>query len=107
MPMKIFGVPISVHTRKVIAAARYKQLPYELSPVVPVLPEQLPPNWRTLSPTGLIPVLQDGDYLLPDSTAIVHYLERVKPSPSLLPSDAKQLGAALFLDAWSGSELFS
>ena len=28
--LKIYGVPISVHTRKVIVAARLKRLPFEL-----------------------------------------------------------------------------
>ena len=46
--LKIHGVPISVHTRKVIVAALHKGLAYELVPVVPVVPDSLPPNWREL-----------------------------------------------------------
>jgi glutathione S-transferase len=34
--LKIYGVPLSVHTRKVIVVARLKGLPYEVVPVVPV-----------------------------------------------------------------------
>ena len=44
--LKIYGVPISVHTRKVIVAARWKQMSYELQPVVPVIPGNPPANWR-------------------------------------------------------------
>lgn len=105
-PIRIYGVPFSVHTRKVIIAARLKDLRYEVTPVVPVIPEKLPDNWRALSPTGLIPVIDDGGYLLADSTAILHYLERRHPAPPLFPADARDYGTALFLDAWAGHALF-
>lgn len=68
--LKIYGVPVSVHTRKVIVVALAKDLPYEVVPVVPVVPESLPPNWRELSPTGKIPVLGHGDVTIADSAAV-------------------------------------
>lgn len=106
--VKIYGVPISVHTRKVIVAARLKGLAYDLVPVVPVMPpDQLPPNWRRLSPTGLIPVLQDGDFTLADSAAICAYLQRQWPAgPSLYPSDAKRFAHALWLEQYASSTVF-
>jgi glutathione S-transferase len=104
--MKIYGVPLSVHTRKVLLAAKLKAIPYELQVCIPVAPETLPANWRALSPTGLIPVIDDGGYLLADSSAIIHYLERKRPNPALLPEGDKALGEALFLDAWAGGTLF-
>lgn len=105
-PLQIYGVPFSVHTRKVILTARIKSIPYEVVPVVPVIPENPPANWRTISPTGLIPAIDDGGYVLPDSTAIVLYLERKHPAPALLPAGIEDYGAALFLDSWAGSALF-
>lgn len=104
--LKIYGVPISVHTRKVIVAARLKGLPFDLIPVVPVMPDQLPPNWRKLSPTGLVPALQDGDFALADSSAICAYLERKWPTPSLHPSDAQRCGHALWLEQYASGTLF-
>jgi len=104
--LKIYGVPFSVHTRKVIVAARLKGIPYEVVPVAPVNPATLPPNWSAISPTGLVPVIEDAGFSLADSTAIVLYLERKVPTPALLPSDDKAFAAALALDAWAGSELF-
>src|SRR5262245_51722233 len=104
--LKIYGVPIAVHTRKVIVAARLKQLPFELQPVVPVIPDNPPPNWRELSPTGKIPVLQDGDFTLADSAAICAYLERLQPQPSLYPSDARLYGRALWLEQYAGGTVF-
>jgi len=104
--LKIYGVPISVHTRKVIVAARLKQLPYELQPVVPVIPDNPPANWRELSPTGKIPVMQDGDFTLADSAAICAYLERKQPQPSLYPNDIQCHGRALWLEQYAGGTLF-
>lgn len=104
--LKIYGVPLSVHTRKVILAARVKSIPYESIPVVPVIPDNPPPDWRAISPTGLIPAIDDAGFVLADSTAIVLYLERKTPGPALLPSGTNDYGQALFLDSWAGSELF-
>jgi glutathione S-transferase len=104
--MKIYGVPLSVHTRKVIVAARLKKIPFELDIVIPVIPDNPPSNWREISPTGLIPAIEDDDFRLADSTAIIAYLERKHPTPSLLPADDKEYGAALALDAWAGAALF-
>jgi glutathione S-transferase len=104
--IKIWGVPLSVHTRKVIVAARTKSIPYDVSVVIPVIPDNPPPHWRSLSPTGLIPAIDDGGYVLADSTAIVHYLERKVPEPALLPGRLDEYGRALFLDAWAGDVLF-
>jgi glutathione S-transferase len=104
--LKIYGVPISVHTRKVIVAARLKRLPFDLQPVVPVIPDNPPANWRELSPTGKIPVLQDGDFTLADSAAICAYLERKQPEPSLYPSDMREHGRALWLEQYAGGTLF-
>ena len=105
-PIKIFGVPISVHTRKVILTARLKSIAREVVPVVPVIPGNPPANWRSISPTGLIPAIDDNGYVLADSTAIVAYLERKVPEPALLPSDPQDYGRAWFLDSWAGSALF-
>jgi len=104
--MKIYGVPLSVHTRKVILAARIKEIPHEVEVVIPVIPDNPPPNWRKISPTGLIPAIDDDGFVLADSTAILLYMERKSPQPALLPSNDQDYATALFLDLWSGSAMF-
>lgn len=104
--VKLYGVPLSVHTRKVILAAKIKGIAYHIEVVIPVAPDSAPPNWRQISPTGLVPVIDDNGFVLGDSTAIVHYLERKRPKPALLPADDEQFAMALFLDAWAGGALF-
>jgi len=102
----IHGVPLSVHTRKAIVTAILKKMDYKFEVVIPVIPDNPPPNWSTLSPTGLIPAMQDGDYTLADSNAICMYLERKQPTPAILPTDEKAYGRTLWFDAYAGGTIF-
>lgn len=101
--MEIHGVAVSVHTRKVIVAALEKGLEYRSVPVIPYNP---PPGWDGLSPTGRIPVLRDGDWVLPDSSAICAYLERRYPAAPLYPSQPREYGNALWFEQYAGGALF-
>lgn len=104
--LQVHGIPISVHTRKVIVAAIEKNLPYRINQVVPVIPGNPPANWRTLSPTGLIPAITDGDFTLADSTAICAYLERAYPARPLYPTDARACGRAMWFEQYAGGTVF-
>ncbi|HKU94152.1 MAG TPA: glutathione S-transferase family protein [Vineibacter sp.] len=104
--LTIHGVPLSVHTRKTIVTAILKDMDYTVKPVIPVIPDNPPPDWGTLSPTGLIPVLEDGAFTLADSTAICLYMEKKQPTPSILPSDAEGYGRTLWFDAYAGGTIF-
>ena len=101
--LKIYGTPVSVHTRKIIVAAIAKGLKHEVIPVVPVIPGNPPPNWRELSPTGLIPALSDGDFTVSDSTAISAYLDRLQPQQPLYPKEARAHARALSLEQYAGT----
>jgi glutathione S-transferase len=101
--LKIHGVPISVHTRKVIVVALSKGLDYENLPVVPVMANTLPPDWRDISPTGKIPALQDGDFTIGDSSAICAYLDRRFPDQPIYPAGSRDFARALFLEQYAGN----
>lgn len=101
--LTIFGVPVSVHTRKVIVTALLKEMPYRNDPVIPFNP---PENWKSLSPTGLIPAISDDGFELADSGAICAYLEKRKPEPSIYPNDVRSLGRALWLEQYASSVVF-
>lgn len=101
--LKIYGVPISVHTRKVVVVALAKDLPHEVVPVVPVVPDSLPHNWRQLSPTGKIPALTDGDFTIADSAAICAYLERLHPGHPVYPQPPHDYALALSLEQYAGT----
>ncbi len=101
--LKIYGVPISVHTRKVLVAARLKNVPFENAPVIPFNP---PADWDRLSPTGKIPVATDGDFTLPDSSVICAYLERLHPAPALYPAEPRAYAKALWLEEYADGTVF-
>lgn len=102
--LKIHGVPFSAHTRKVILAAIEKGIPYELVSVVPLAP---PAGWTELSPLGLIPAVQDGEYGLADSSVICLYLERTHPNRAIYPADPKQYARALWIEEFVDGGLAS
>lgn len=101
--LKIHGVPISVHTRKVIVTAIEKNVAYENDPVIPFNP---PAGWDELSPTGKIPVAADGDFVMRDSSVICAYLERTYPERPLYPADARDFAQALWFEEYADGTVF-
>jgi glutathione S-transferase len=101
--LKIYGVPISVHTRKVIVVALAKGLAHEVIPVVPVIPGNPPANWLSLSPTGKIPALSDGDFTVADSAAICAYLEKIHPAEPVYPSAPRDYARVLSFEQYAGT----
>jgi glutathione S-transferase len=101
--LTIYGVPISVHTRKVIIAAIEKKLPYQSEAVIPFNP---PPGWSDLSPTGKIPAFSDGDVTLCDSSVICAYLERTHPAPALYPQATRDYVQTLWFEEYADGTIF-
>ncbi len=101
--LKIYGVPISVHTRKVVVAAIEKRIPYQNEPVIPFNP---PAGWAELSPTGKIPVMADGDFVLQDSSVICTYLERTYPAHPLYPQGTRDHVRALWFEEYADGTVF-
>jgi glutathione S-transferase len=95
------GLP-SPFVRKVLLCLEEKELAYELRPLSP-MPKT--PELLALNPFGRIPILQHGDFTLPDSSAIVLYLERIAPSPALFPSEPRDYGRALFLEEYADTKI--
>lgn len=101
--LTIYGVPISVHARKAIIAARLKGIDHTVDPVIPFNP---PEGWRSISPTGLIPAMSHDGFTLADSNAICAYMERLVPTPSIYPPNAQACGRALWLEQYATTVLF-
>lgn len=93
--LEIFGVPFSVHTRKVLLTLREKHLPFELIPVIPLWP---PAGWQELSPLGKIPVLRAPELTVADSSVICQYIERTHPETPLYPEKPAAFARALWLE---------
>ncbi|THD79214.1 MAG: glutathione S-transferase family protein [Phenylobacterium sp.] len=84
--MKVFGNTMSPFVRKTLAFAAEKGIEVEL---VQAGMGSGPPEFKQASPFGKMPGFQDGDFLISDSTAIITYLEAVKPDPNLIPAEPK------------------
>lgn len=102
--MKLYGVKGSPFVRKALVALEEKGLPYQLETTVSVTPK--PPELLALHPLGKIPVLRDGEVVVPDSSVICAYLEKKFPSPALYPDAPAELAKALFLEEYADTRMF-
>src|SRR5262249_18434378 len=71
--MKLYGASLSPFVRKVRIILEEKGIPYETEELVP-LPKT--PALLAMHPLGKIPILCDGDVVVPDSSVICAYLEK-------------------------------
>jgi glutathione S-transferase len=101
--MILFGSSISPFVRKVLAFAAEKEIELESRPLGLGSDD---PEFRAASPFGKIPALQDGDFSISDSSAIVAYLEAVKPDPVLIPSEPRARAQTIWFDEFADTVLF-
>ena len=84
--MIIYGSSLSPYVRKTIVFAAEKGLDFE---VVMAGAAGGPPEFAEASPFKRMPGFKDGDFLISDSTAIITYLDVIKPEPNLIPTEAR------------------
>src|SRR5690606_34023732 len=96
--MILFGSSVSPFARKVLIFAAEKGIPLEHNPVSPHSDD---PQFCAASPMGKIPALQDGDYMLADSSAIVHYLEAKHPATPLIPLEPQARGKVIWFEEYA------
>ena len=108
MDLVLYGAPLSPFVRKVEVVLREKGLDFEMETV------SMPfPDWfKEISPARRMPALRDRDVskegsegVIPDSSAICAYLERLQPEPALYPKDAFEYGRAVWYEEYADSEL--
>ncbi|MFJ3524250.1 glutathione S-transferase family protein [Pseudomonas sp. NPDC090203] len=87
MTISIYGDTGSGSFRRVLTAARHMGISFEHVPVDLLKGESQTPEFRALNPTGMVPVLVDGDIVISEASAINIYLAEKIDSP-LLPKGA-------------------
>jgi glutathione S-transferase len=87
--MKLYSSPFSSNARKVRMAASMLGIPLDLVEVDLVKGAQRAPQFLAINPMGRVPVLEDGDFVLTESAAIMAYLADSKPGNALYPAERK------------------
>ena len=86
--MKLYTFFRSSASFRVRIALNWKGIAYD--PMLISLPKQenFAPEYKAISPIGLVPTLDDRGNLLAQSLAILEYLDEAHPGPKLLPESA-------------------
>ncbi|CAA9457882.1 MAG: hypothetical protein AVDCRST_MAG28-2659 [uncultured Rubrobacteraceae bacterium] len=87
--MKLYGHPGSTCTRKVLATLAEKGEEVEFVLVDLMGGEQKSLAHLARQPFGVVPVLEDGGFVLYESGAIVRYLDDRLPGARLVPADPR------------------
>lgn len=98
----LHGANASPFVRKARIALAEKGVEYDINPLMPI---GVSDDYKKLSPLGKIPCWEEDDFVLPDSSAIIQYLDRKIPEPRLYPEDAHALGRALWYEEYSDTKL--
>jgi len=100
--MILYGSTLSPFVRKTAAFLGEKGLDFELQPTG--FPNHSS-EFCAASPFRKMPALQDGDYCLADSSAIIHYVEAKYPEPELIPAEPQARGKVIWFDEFSDTIL--
>ena len=94
--MKLYGSSNrkSYNALKLRVALAEIGAPYEFVPINLDKGEQKAPEFMRINPHGKIPVLVDGDFVLPESDAILWYLGEKYPEAKLLPASDGSVATA-------------
>lgn len=93
--MRVLSTPFSTNCERVALALALKGLEVEWDEV----PYDDRSRVEQVSGQSLVPVLVDGDLVLPDSPAILRHLEERRPEPPLYPSErSRRAEVETFLD---------
>ena len=95
--MRLHYHPQSRCSLRVLMTARHLGIPLELVPVDLSRGEQMAPAFLALNPNHAVPVLEDGDFVLWESFAIMQYLAGKVPGQSLHPAEPR---ARADVDRW-------
>src|ERR1700679_2222052 len=92
--MKIYGNPMSTCTRRVLMTLAEKQATYDLVVLDFAKGEHKQPANVARQPFGQMPSLEDNNFTLFESRAIMRYIDETVPGQSLTPKDPKQRALA-------------
>lgn len=87
--MKLHAIRASHNCRRVIATIEHLALNVQVVEPDMASGALRAPEYLALNPNGKVPTLEDGDFKLWESNAIMQYLASQKPDSGLWPEDAR------------------
>lgn len=103
MAIKLHVFPLSPRAFKVLFAAHQIGVPYEMVLLNLAAGEQRKPDYAKINPNQRMPSLEDGDFCLWESNAIVNYLAEQKPEFGYLPRDPKARALTQQWEFWESN----
>jgi len=103
--MKVYYHPASTTSRIVMLYAAQEAPELEFQVVDLMTGEHLKPPYAAINPNCLVPVLEEGDFRLTESSTILKYLADLKGSPSY-PKDLRQRARVNEMMDWFNTNFY-
>jgi glutathione S-transferase len=101
--MRLYLFPPSSRVLAIVALKNHLALDCELNPIDLSRGDQLTPEYLALNPNRKMPTLQDGEFVLWESNAILFYMAAKRPESGLWPSDLSGQADVLRWLAWESA----
>lgn len=103
--MTLHLLPISTRALAIVAPRNHLALDCEINVVDLGRGDQLTPEYRALNPNRKVPTLQDGEFVLWESKAILFYMAAQSPESGLRPADLQDQADVLRWPTWQSTHL--
>jgi len=103
--MKIYYHPISTTSRMLMLFAAETGLQAELQVIDLFKGEHMQPAYAALNPSCMVPMLEDGDFRLTESSAILKYLAEKAASPTY-PADLRKRAKINEMMDWLNTQFY-
>ena len=101
--MKLYQHPFSPNCQKVVALAHEVGTPLELALVEIFKGENRAPAMLAKNPNGKVPILEDGDFVLWESRAMLTYIAAKAGRADLAPTTPRERAEVDRWTAWQGA----
>jgi glutathione S-transferase len=99
----LYGSTLSPFVRKTMAVAAEKGIEVDLKDTGGFAKPK--PEFLAASPFRKMPAMQDGDFSLCDSSAIIQYFEGVKPDPAMIPAEPRARARTIWFEEFADTIL--
>ena len=103
--IRIMGRASSINVRKVLWACAEMEIPFEREDWGTGFKSTRTPEFLALNPNAMVPVIQDGDFILWESNSILRYLAARYNASSLYPHEARARARVDQWIDWQASDL--